>query len=646
MTPNVATRRAPRAVIVEDEALVAEDARSMLTDLGYEVVGLAARADEALTIIRGQRPSVVLMDIHLKDGSSGIDVSREVRRELDIPVVFATAFADAETLAKAAATDPFGYVVKPYHKRELAAALAMAMYRHDADRTLRGMERWLSMTLGSIADAVLAADLSGRVTYINAAAEAITGWSRAEAIGRPIVEVFRARGGSAALPVADPVASVIERGVTFHLTQDTELVTRSGRTVPIDDSIAPIRSADGEIEGAVVIFRDRSAAKRADEERREIEARMLEAQRLESLGVLAGGIAHDFNNLLTIILGNVSVAREMVSPTAAQPPAAELAPLLDEVNAASLRAASLSQQMLAYAGRAPRRMRAVDVSRFIGESVELLHTAIHERVSLSMDLAPGLPLVDADKAQLQQVVMNLVLNASDAIGDRGGTIAVRTYPVSDGSRRPAAVGVDVRDDGPGIPEAIRGRIFEPFFSTKTLGRGLGLSAVQGIVREHRGTIEVHSTEGVGTRFTLTFPAGRLEQAAAGGHAVAPPPRLTGRALVVDDDDAVRGATRRLLQRLGVEAIEADGLHAALDAVQRHGPFSFSVIDVTMPHASGPEVAERLRRQTPALPVVFVSGYDESDALGGTALDGRTSFVHKPFSLAALERAVRQVLEAP
>lgn len=628
-----------RAVIVEDEALVAEDVRGMMQQLGYSVLGIASRADEAIALVRRTLPDIVLMDIHLKDGSSGITAADAVTRELRIPVVFSTAYADAGTLDRAAATGPFGYVVKPFHQRELAAALSMAMYRHAADQRLREMERWLSMTLGSIADAVLAADMQGRITFINPAAEAITGWSRAEAIGRAITDVFVVHSGGESLPVADPVRVVLESGVTFHLTQDTELQTRTGRTLPIDDSIAPLRSATGEIDGVVIIFRDRSAAKRAAEERREIEMRMLEAQRLESLGVLAGGIAHDFNNLLSIIIGNVSLAEGLLAP------GSDAAPLLRHVVTASNRAASLSQQMLAYAGRAPRLMRAINLSEFVGTSVALLHTAVHQRVALSMDLAPGLPAVDADEAQLQQVLMNLVLNASDAIGERGGTISVRTEAVHLEGGGVSHLVLTVSDDGPGMPEAVRQRIFEPFFTTKMLGRGLGLSAVQGIVREHGGTIEVVSAEGFGAQFRISFPIGRLASMPDSRPTLSRFARFSGTVLVVDDDDAVRSATRRLVQRTGFDVVEANGMESAMATVDRDISFTAAVIDVTMPHFSGPEVGQRLRTRLPGLPILYISGYDESDALAGVDQTGQQGFLQKPFSAQAMEAALRELLRA-
>lgn len=375
-----------------------------------------------------------------------------------------------------------------------------------------------------------------------------------------------------------------------------------------------------------------------------LEARMLHAQKLESLGVLAGGIAHDFNNLLVGILGNVGLAlRELPGGTPAEP-------LLRDVQRAAGRAAELTGQMLAYAGKGHVARQAVNVNALVAEIAGLLAAVISKKAALITDFAGDLPNVAGDATQLRQVVMNLITNASDALGERAGTITVTTRTVQADRALLASAYVDeglpeglyvclsVADDGAGMDAATRARIFDPFFTTKFTGRGLGLAAVLGILRGHRGAIRVDSEPGRGACFTVLLPcAGEIPRAApvVGDSGVQRLLAGGGMVLVADDEPAVRAVARRVLERAGYRVcVAGDGRAAVEQFAARAGEIAVVVIDMTMPQLRGDEVIAELRRLRPDVRVVLSSGFVELES----RLE-RVRFLPKPWTPEALLAAV-------
>ena len=276
-------------LIVEDEAIVAADLAGKLARLGYEVAGLAAQGEEAVALARRLRPQLVLMDIWLKGPMDGIEAAEAIRHQHDVPVVYLTAHSDPATLARAKLTGPFGYILKPFEERELATQIEMALYRHQADRQLRQQREWLRVTLTSIGDAVIATDAEGRITFVNPVAESLTGWNAEQAAGQPVQCVFRIVNEQTGQAVEDPVARVLREGRAVDLANHTALVTKDGRTVPIEDSAAPILDAAGQVIGAVLVFHDVTEKRRAEEylrrSRDELETRV-EARTAELAGTV------------------------------------------------------------------------------------------------------------------------------------------------------------------------------------------------------------------------------------------------------------------------------------------------------------------------------------------------------------------------
>jgi len=397
-------------------------------------------------------------------------------------------------------------------------------------------------------------------------------------------------------------------------------------------------------------WRDLSDRERAEADRRSLESQLLQTQKLESLGVLAGGIAHDFNNLLTAILGNLNLAENHSEPTHPS------RPYLETAERTVVKAAELTQQMLAYSGRGQFVVRRLDLSQQVQEMANLIQVSIPKKVSLDYHLCPGLPTIEVDVAQLQQVLLNLVTNAAEAIGNQEGSVAIITslaeveaaelqelFP-REGLVPGSFVTLEVRDNGCGMSPGVLARIFDPFFTTKKSGRGLGLSAMLGILRGHGAGLRVSSTEGHGSSFKVFFPAkeGAAETAPM---ALATESHPTGGTLlVVDDEPTLRETCAEALQLWGYEVIEAADGQEAVDWVRTHpGTIALVLMDLTMPRMDGHEAFLEMRRMAPDLKVILSSGYSEQDSLRPLIESGLMGFLQKPYTLKELRRMVQEAL---
>ncbi len=389
-------------------------------------------------------------------------------------------------------------------------------------------------------------------------------------------------------------------------------------------------------------------------ESRRLESKLVESAKLESLGVLAGGIAHDFNNLLTGILGNASLARLELPPTSLGQP------MIDQIEIAARRAADLCKQMLAYSGKGRFVIQRLDLNKLIEDTSHLLQISIAKNCVLRFNLGTGLPAVNADATQLRQVIMNLVINASEAIGNRSGVLALSTGVARvdeeylrgfrpDASPAPGDyVFVEVSDNGCGMDTATLAKIFDPFFTTKFTGRGLGLAAVLGIVRGHKGGLKVYSEVGKGTTFKLFFPVatGRAQDSAqpfpdaTGGY------RGAGTVLVVDDEETVRTVAARMLERLGFAvALASDGREGVEKFRAAPTRYAFVLLDLTMPHLDGEETFRQMRQIRPGVRVILTSGFNKLEAVNRFTGKGLAGFIQKPFELTNLMQVIRSVTEA-
>jgi two-component system, cell cycle sensor histidine kinase and response regulator CckA len=437
----------------------------------------------------------------------------------------------------------------------------------------------------------------------------------------------------------------------------TLLLDQTSREVTLLGSTARIRSAGQDM--LLLCLADITDRKRAEEQRLRLEAQVLHAQKLESLGVLAGGIAHDFNNLLGAIVSNADLAKQQL-------PADSPAQLcIDQSLRAAARAADLTRQMLTYSGKGHFLVRKINLNDLVKENTYLLQASIAKEAELRLDLRDALPPVEADPGQLQQVIMNLITNAAEALGERPGSVSLCTgvtrcdeaaLAAGRTADKPPAgefVFLEVSDSGCGMDAETRQRLFDPFFSTKFTGRGLGMSAVLGIVRGHRGTIFVDSVVGTGTTIRVLFPAAVPGTPAAGEEPTPAPPRdapsppsFSGTVLMADDDEMARMACQAVLTSFGFRVlVAADGEEAVRVFGEHADAICCVVLDLTMPKMDGLAAFNAMRAIQPDVKVVLVSGYDESEATRRFGGGGLASFVQKPYRLHALAAEIRRVLQA-
>ncbi|MBI5094887.1 MAG: response regulator [Candidatus Hydrogenedentes bacterium] len=521
--------------------------------------------------------------------------------------------------------------------------------RRKAEGDLKQTLSLLAATLESTTDGILVVDAGGRVTSFN----------------RKFVEMWRIPAELAATrddaTIMDFAVAQLADPEGFHTKVDElyaspdresfdVLEFKDGR---VFERYSLPQRLEGRSVGRVWSFRDVTERKRAEEERERLEAQILHAQKLESLGILAGGIAHDFNNILTSILGNAELA--MLELPETTPAHANMR----NIELSARRAAELTRQMLAYSGKGRFLIQQIRIPDEVREMIPLLGVSISKKCTLTCRFAENVPVVVGDASQIRQVIMNLIVNASEAIGDNVGEITIsagitacdrsylsETY-IDDHLPQGEYVFLEVSDTGCGISPEVRAKLFDPFFTTKFTGRGLGLAAVMGVVRGHQGAIRVTSEPGHGATFRVLFPAAdsgvviaedrsRAESGLRG---------CGGTVLVVDDETAVRDLARAILERAGYQVMTAADGRQAVDVFQEHADeIKVVLLDMTMPHMSGGEAFREIRRIRGDCRIVLSSGYSEVDARSRFGENELAGFIQKPFRMAELLEAVWKALK--
>jgi len=670
-----------RILVVEDEVIIAQDIQNMLKKLGYAVSAVASSGEEAIKRVAETLPDLVLMDIVLEGDMDGVEVAGQIRDCFDIPVVYLTAYSDDTTLQRAKITEPYGYILKPFQERELYTNIEMALYKHKMEGKLKESEQWLSTTLKSIGDAVIATDTKGFVTFMNPIAEVLTGWKQEDAGGKPLTDIFDIINKGTGKRVEDPVTKILREGVVVGLEKHTVLIHKDGTRLPIDDSGAPIRDEKGNMAGVVLVFRDITERERAEEdlqaaydqsviyaqelkeqieerklteeEKKKVEAQLIQAQKMEAVGRLAGGAAHDFNNLMTVVIGYSDL---MLMRLSKEDP---LYKKVEEIKKAGEKAASLTRQLLAFSRKQILKPKVININEIITNMKNMLRRLIGEDVQLRTSLGSDLGRVECDPAQIEQVFMNLVINAKDAM-PKGGKITIEstnidldeTYAGKHGIKlKPGPyVLLEVSDTGMGMDKDIQNQIFEPFFTTKEKGKGtgLGLSTVYGIVKQSGGFIWVYSEVGLGTTFKIYLPVVYKELDSVQKEQT-PVSDLRGSEtiLVVEDDDLLRNMTRYVLHGYGYKVLEAASGEKALQISKLYTePIQLLFTDVIMFKISGRDLAELIESYRPEIKVLYMSGYTENTVVQHGVLKKDVEFIEKPFSPKDLARKVREVLNAP
>jgi two-component system, cell cycle sensor histidine kinase and response regulator CckA len=494
-----------RILVIEDETLVAEEISLRLRKMGHEASAIADNAHDAFEFARAVRPDLALVDIHIKGPLNGIEAARRLRRDFGIPVVFLTAHADAATLREASAVDPFGYVVKPFDSRALAATVEIALRRHGAEQKVERMERWLAATMNSIGDGVMATDSEFRVSFINPVAERLCGWPDGTALGRPAAEVFRLVGRN----LSDVMAEAITEKFVVSLNE-YQLESADGTRIPIDDTVAPIRDPSGKLGGVVIVFRDASARRQHEEELHSLNAELedrvrkrtvqLEAANSE-LASFSYSIAHDLRAPLRAIIGFSTLAMqdhgndlsresqrllEIVTSRAGQ-----MARMIDDY----LRLSGLSRVGLHYS-----RLDMTQLARKAWAEV-IADVPAPPQLQLS-----ELPVVNADEGLVRQVWFNLLSNAVKFSRTAPAPLVQIT-----GAEERGNVHYSVRDNGVGFDPAQTPKLFRVFerlhTQTEYEGNGIGLCIVQRILHRHEGDVRIDAVPGAGAVVKFWLPTG-------------------------------------------------------------------------------------------------------------------------------------------
>ncbi len=621
-------------LVVEDEGLIADDIQRRLERLGYAVPAIASSGEEALRFARSIPFDLVLMDIRLQGEMDGIATAAALKDELQAPVVYLTAHADADTVSRATATEPLGYILKPIGDLNLRSTVQIALYKHEMEQRVRASEAWLSTTLRSVGEGIVATNPAGEIVFVNAMAEQLSGWTSADALGRPLMDVLHLNEESTGHAAGNPSLELFPDERRCYL-----LISKTGVSTPVEVSCSENRSARERL-GSILVVRDIRA-------RREMEARLIQSQRLEAIANLAGGLAHDFNNLLMVILG----CAEELETALEHDPARERA---TEIKNAATLAGSISKQLLTLSRRDVLKAELLDINAVIGEIQPLIARSLGPGCNLKLELGASAGLVRSDRNRLKQVFLNLALNARDAM-PRGGEMRISSSPVDIGTESPKRrdyrpgryVRIRVADSGQGMDAPTLARIFEPFFTTKrsSTGTGLGLAIVHAIVMQNEGYIAASSEIGKGTSFEILLPRVEKPQPASRPPeaVVANEPAPT--VLLVDDEDGVRRLMHGCLMREGYQLLQARNAEEAERIAKNcSGPIHVLVTDVVMPGMSGLQLAERLKPLHPAMKTLFVSGCAHDDL--GSAASTPAEVLSKPFRPLELAKRVRTLLQRP
>ena len=627
----------PRILIVEDEPIVAADLSAHLKRLNYQPVGRAASGAQAIALAGELRPDLVLMDIRLEGAMDGVEAATEIRQRFRIPSVFLSAYSEQVTIERARLAEPFGYLLKPFDGRELQANIEMALYKHRSEEALRLSEVRLHEILDHLDALVYVADMQTYETlFVNQYGKRVWG----DFTGQTCWQNLQSgQTGPCSFCTNARLLQPDGTPAGVYVWESQDLVAK--RCYECRDSA--IRWPDGRMV-RLEIATDIT-------ERKQVEAQNRQLQKTESLGRMAGAIAHNFNNQLAAVMLNLEMLQQELPPQAG--PDLSLAEALKSAR----KAANISTQMLVYLGQAAAQREPLDLSEACRQSLALLQAANPTAAVLKPDLpAPG-PTIKANANQMQQVLTSLLTNAWEAGSNGSNAVrltvklaaaaeipAAHRFPIDWQPRDPAYACLEVADTGCGITAGDMEKIFDPFFSSKFTGRGLGLAVVLGIVREHGGGITVESEPGRGSVFRVFLP---VATAVVPPRAVpvvpAPRPAVHGSVLVVEDEPALRTTLTQALQLAGFQVFAAADGVAGVELFEQHrDEIQCVVCDLSMPRLDGWGTLAALRRLAPGLPFILSSGYDNARVMAGQHPELPQAFLQKPYQLKALIKVINQV----
>ncbi len=656
--PGLADRPA-RVLIVDDERHNRQVLEVMLSSDGHLLM-TAASGEEALAIVAQQPPDLILLDV-MMPGMDGYQVAGAIKGSpatKSIPIIMVTAMDDRDARMLGLRAGAEDFLTKPVDRAELCVRvrnlLRLKAYGDYQDKHSQMLEDEVASRTADLVQSeslyrstfdaapvgVAHVGLDGRWLRVNQRLCDLLGYTRADLQGRTVQDLLHPDDVAGE---ADVLGRMAAGALDRHVIDERRYRRRDGSVMWARVNISVHRDAEGQPKHFISLIEDIT-------DRRKLEAQFRQANKMDAVGQLASGVAHDFNNLLTVILGFSQFV-------AADPALADQHRKdLDEVMKAARRASGLTMQLLAFSRQQVMNTTALDVNGLITDMTGMLGRLIGEHIEVALALAPDLPLVLADRGQMEQVVMNLVVNARDAMPG-GGRVTFATKEVELGisgfNEETVLPGryvmLAVSDTGSGMSQETQRRLFEPFFTTKKSGEGtgLGLSTVYGIVKQSKGHIRVHSEPGRGSSFEVYLPRSEGGVSSKDSRAVVAVPvkRPSETVLLVEDEAGVRQLSKRILDNAGYRVLEAvDGADAEGVFAQHADSIDLVVTDVIMPRCGGPELASRLRVRAPALRVLYISGYSAQSAARKGEFGSAFPFVQKPFTTAEFLHQVREALD--
>ncbi len=639
----------PKIILVEDEYVIAMEIQDRLEKLGYDVCATIPSGEKAVEKIKDLQPDLVIMDIMLEGNMDGIETAEQIQNIMDIPVVYLTAYSDKETLERAKITQPFGYIIKPLEERELHSNIEIALYKHSIEQKLKENEEWLSTTLKSIGDAVITTDKKGKITFINSIAEALTGWKHDQVFGKEVNKIFNPIDAQTRDKQPDLIEKVLQEEKVASLPSNSLLINKDKREIPIDESAAPIKDDQGNINGVVLVFRDIS-------ERKKLQEKLQHSQKMEAVGTLTGGLAHDFNNIMTAIQVSTELTIMELSDSSIKKD--ELLNTLLDINRHSKHGAELTRQLLQFSRQHPMQPIKTNLNFLIENLLKMLTRLISEDIKIITEFDSELLPIKADQGTIKQVILNLALNAQDAM-PQGGKLIIKTknhiLEENEINNKPELkpgryVSLSVLDTGIGMNEDMLNHIFEPFFTTKEVGKGsgLGLSVVHGIVKQHNGFLTVESTPNKGTTFKIYIPV-YTEKEQKPIKIIEEKEITKGegeRILLVEDDEIILKYVEKTLVRNGYSVYPAQNSNQALKIFKKEkGKFDLLFSDVVIPGKNGFKLAEKFLEINKHLKVILSSGYSDPKLQGHSIKEKNFRYIEKPYKINKLLTLIQEVLQS-
>ena len=635
-----------KILIVEDEHIIARELETDLEEMGYAVTGIVNSGEKAIQHALEKKPDLVLMDIQLRTEMNGIEAASQIFTRFKIPIVFVSAFADDALIRRAKKVGSFGYLVKPYAKRELYACIEMAVYKAQTEKRLEETEKYSHAIFEQSPLSLQVFDKNGLTLNVNRAWSELWQQSPDAVIGKyNILEDEKARKTG----LSDFVTAALEGESDFLLEfeYDSAIKVEGGGQRLLKCIIFPVKDVNDKVLKAVLMHEDITAQKQAEKDRLNFERQTQRAQRMESVATLAGGVAHQFNNALFVITGNIELLEE--DNLSDEKTADKLRIMKD----ASGRMVHLTRQLLAYSGGGKYRTQKVSLKTLIQDTLPLVKYSLDSMINTDTANCDRLH-VEVYPTQIQLALSAVLTNASEAMrkGERGHIrVDCRKFTLMEkdagdfpGLRLGDYACLRITDDGRGMDEKTRAKIFEPFFTTKFQGRGLGMAAVHGIINNHGGHITVASDLEYGTTVTIYLPT-----------VVTPSPKQAqptleslkgkGTILLIEDEEAIMLLNRAILESLGYRVLNAQTGQEAIDIAKTFdGDIDLAMLDFLLPDINGDEVYPLLMEARPDLKVLVVSGFAIDEPIKKILDAGAQGFMQKPFSIVKLTEQLKLILE--